>query len=71
MSYKLTVQLIQQSGDHVDNTTLSEEVSEDENTHLLKTKVFVDVFSRALNEATQTLIDQALSNGGGKNAPGK
>lgn len=71
MSYKLTVQLIQQSGDHVDNTTLCEEISEDAHTHLLKTKVFVDVFSRALNEATQTLIDQALSNGGGKNAPGK
>lgn len=71
MSYKLTVQLIQQSGDHVDNTTLSEEISEDENTHLLKTKVFVDVFSRALNEATQTLIDGALSGEDGKKPTGK
>jgi len=64
--YRLAINMIQETDSAVDNNTISEEFSDSEEMHLLKTKVWTRHFALALSNATEELIDLALSNRKGK-----
>ena len=61
--YKISITMAQETDGSVDNQTLVEEFSEDGAVHVMKTKAFTEAFSRAINDATQSLCDMALSAG--------
>jgi len=65
--YALRIQFTQETEDTKDSKTLVEEFSNDPVIHVIKTKIFTEKLTKAINEITQELCDIALGElGGGK-----
>lgn len=65
-AYKLTLTFTQETGGNVDGRTLVEEYSSDLPVHLLKTQVFTEALTKAVNDATQKLTNMGLQSLGKK-----
>jgi hypothetical protein len=59
--HRIAITMTQETDGNIDNKTLMEEFSTDSIIHVVKTKVFVEAFTTAINEATQKLTDAALA----------
>lgn len=64
--YHIGIIMTQETDGIADNSALVDEYSDDATVHIIKTKVFTDCFTRAVNEATQKLTDMALEQLSGK-----
>jgi hypothetical protein len=64
--FRIAVTMTQQTGGESDNNALVEEFSDSLEMHLLKTQVFTECFTKAVNEAVQKLTGMALAGGGKK-----
>ena len=56
----IRITMTQETDGAIDNSTILEEYSADSVIHVVKTQVFVDAFTRAVNEAVQELTEGAL-----------
>lgn len=67
--HKLTITMTQETGDVIDNRTLTEDFSADTSVHLIKTQVFTEELAKAMINITKRLTDMALvtKTGNGKN----
>lgn len=68
--YRLCLTFLQETDGDIDNRTLSEEFSDDVNFHLIKTQVWTEELTAALERITKRLTDAGLAVGNGDN-PGK
>lgn len=67
--HRIVITMTQETDGKVDNSTIVEEYSDDSVAHVFKTQVFVDAFTKAINEATQELTDGALDLMAGEDRP--
>jgi len=67
--HRILITMTQETDGLVDNSTIVEEFSDDSVVHIMKTQVFVEAFTRAINEAVQELADSAMDLMAGEDRP--
>lgn len=66
--HSIEINMTQSTSGEADNVTLVQEYSDDSAIHVIKTQVFTDEITSAINRATQRLTSMALEEMGAKSS---